>query len=171
MDPVDRYLERARERTIEEFVLEYRGFYLLKRPAKRPSLSEKPEHRPSYEYNTVQLRLNVDPFADRWGVLAVRKREGNPYPERISIGRAGNCDLVLRVPVVSKVHAHLLVEPDGSLCLRDNQAQNGTFRNGRRLEPLVSVPLLVGDQLRFGPVPFELTDAPRLHEILRSEME
>ena len=169
VEPVEPYVEPARRLALEEFVSSYPGFYLLKRPAPRPSYRTNPDQA-SCEYNTAQLRLNVDPFADRWGVLPIRKREGNPYPDRVSIGRAVNCDLVLRVPVISKVHAHFVRQLDGSLSLRDNQSFNGTFHNGRKLDPASCVLLTVADRVRFGPIPFELVDAARMCEVLRTDL-
>src|SRR5262245_27832586 len=44
-----------------------------------------------------------------WEILPVAKAAGNPYPDRISIGRARNCDVVMRDPTVSKLHAHFRV--------------------------------------------------------------
>src|SRR5689334_23533278 len=52
----------------------------------------------------------------------------NPFPDRLTIGRATNCDVVIRFAFVSKVHAHLFVQGD-KLTLRDNKASNGTFHN------------------------------------------
>jgi hypothetical protein len=39
------------------------------------------------------------------------KAPNNPYSDRISLGRARNCDVVLRNPSVSKLHAHIRKEP------------------------------------------------------------
>ena len=38
-------------------------------------------------------------------VIPLVKAPGNPYSDRISVGRARNCDVVLRNPSVSKLHA------------------------------------------------------------------
>src|SRR4051812_43525910 len=68
-------------------------------------------------------------------VLLVRKAEGNPYPDRISVGRARNCDVSIRDPSVSKLHAHFKVRDGGGYELVDLDSQNGTCVNGRPLAP------------------------------------
>src|ERR1700751_1190046 len=46
-------------------------------------------------------------------VRSIVKTPGNPYPDRISIGRARNCDVAIRDPSVSKLHAHFRKRDDG----------------------------------------------------------
>src|SRR5262245_5971398 len=46
-------------------------------------------------------------------VAPLVKRQGNPYPDRISIGRARNCDVVITDASVSKLHAHVRAEAGG----------------------------------------------------------
>lgn len=48
------------------------------------------------------------------------------------IGRRRDMDLTIDSPVVSGVHAELLLRPDG-LSVRDCSSTNGTFVNGRRI--------------------------------------
>jgi hypothetical protein len=99
-----------------------------------------------------------------------KKRKGNPYPDRISIGRALNCDIVLRVPFVSKIHAHIVSEADGSLSLRNHQPANSTFHNGRKLLPGATRQLSLGDSLGFGSMEVLLLDAERLYQLLTTEV-
>jgi pSer/pThr/pTyr-binding forkhead associated (FHA) protein len=120
-------------------------------------------------FETQHTRLEVDPYAAEWRVAPVRKREGNPYPDRFSIGRATNCDVVIRLPSVSKVHAHILVDGPQSYALRDNQASNSTFVNGRKLEAKGTAKLKIGDEIAFGSLELEFVDAARFYEILRTE--
>src|SRR5262245_48740931 len=42
-------------------------------------------------------------------VYVVAKAPGNPYLDRISVGRARNCDIVVRDGSVSKLHAHMRI--------------------------------------------------------------
>lgn len=169
MEPIGKYVELAAQTTCEEFAAKLTGFYLVKRPVRqKPADDAAP--RTSYQYHTVLAQSNVDPFASEWAVAPVRKRPENPYPDRISIGRATNCDIVLRVPFISKVHAHVLCDPDGSFRLQDNEAPNSTFCNGRKLRPGVPVPLKSGDQVSFGSMDFELMDAEALYRVVRSEV-
>jgi len=102
-------------------------------------------------------------------VLALQKAPGNPDGERISLGRARNCDLVLRDPSVSKLHAHFLIataDAPGCLHLADLESQNGTLLNGKPLVPNVAVPVDVGAALRFGGVVAHLVDAARLFDLM-----
>jgi pSer/pThr/pTyr-binding forkhead associated (FHA) protein len=100
-------------------------------------------------------------------VLEVVKARNNPYSDRISVGRARNCDLVLRDPSVSKLHAHLR-EAGGQQQIVDLESQNGTKVNGAAVAPNTPVPIQIGDQLTFGNVSARLCDAAVLHELLRA---
>jgi len=111
--------------------------------------------------------VNVDTINDIGAeVLALTKAPGNPYSERISLGRARNCDLVLRDASVSKLHAHFLRLPNGGFELADLDSQNGTLVDGRPLKAHVAVAVSVGSALRFGAVVAHLVDAPRLYDLL-----
>jgi pSer/pThr/pTyr-binding forkhead associated (FHA) protein len=112
------------------------------------------------------LKLQQESVVD-FDVLEVSKAPGNPYPDRISVGRARNCDLVLRDPSVSKLHAHLRLRDDGHLDVIDLGSQNGTRVNGRTLlanEPEWVTP---GDSLMFGTLVAKLVDADTLFDLLQ----
>ncbi len=104
-------------------------------------------------------------------VYPVAKAQGNPYPDRISLGRAPNCDIVLRVPSVSKLHAHLLVRPGDRRAdvfdLVDQGSHNGSRVNGIPVKPQEPTPVTVGDLLQFGEVSGELIDAGTLFGLLQ----
>lgn len=103
-----------------------------------------------------------------WTVIAVEKRRGNPYPERISIGRATNCDIVLRVEGISKLHAHLIVADGVVDQIVDQNSANGTYVNATRLTPGQPAALVPGDKLRFGALEVEFVGADALwHELTR----
>jgi hypothetical protein len=153
----------ALTKTQSAFVSEHPGFHLLKPPT---TAEEQPLH-----YQTLQVTEidglppeHIIPSANAWQSTPVRKRPGNPYPERISVGRATNCDIVLRFAVVSKLHAHFTLRPDGFMQLSDLGSSNGTWHNGRRLERGQRVLLSPNDHLSFGGVCCELVDAVGLYE-------
>ncbi len=161
------FQERAKALSRHAFVEHYPGLFLLK----RPNRGVKREPTPSgFDFATIAAKIDVDPFANDWRIVVVAKRAGNPFPERITVGRATNCDVVLRVPFVSKVHAHILRDEDGSFCLHDNRSANATFHNHRKLEPGSTRQVVVGDLLGFGSLEFELVDAARLYDVLRVEL-
>ncbi len=100
-------------------------------------------------------------------VLEVDKAKGNPYPDRISIGRARNCDVAIRDPSVSKLHAHFRKKETGGLELVDLDSQNGTCVNGRPLAANRGENVSAGDVLLFGSVSCKLLSAGQLHDLLK----
>jgi len=99
-------------------------------------------------------------------VVAVTKAPDNPYPDRISIGRARNCDVVIRNGSVSKLHAQFVMAAGSKLELCDSNSQNGTGVNGRALSPGQPVEVAPGDEIRFGSLTCHLLDAAGLHDLL-----
>src|SRR5438067_1226324 len=85
-------------------------------------------------------------------VLPLVKAPSNPYSDRISIGRARNCDVVLRDPSVSKLHAHIRREPNGSWVIIDLDSHNGTAVANVPILPSRPEPLRSGDLVTFGGV-------------------
>lgn len=100
-------------------------------------------------------------------VYALQKAPGNPYSDRISVGRAKNCDVVVRDSSVSKLHAHMRPTSDGNFEVVDSGSQNGTLLNGRALTAHQSERVFCGDTLRFGAIDLLLVDAPALYHLLR----
>ncbi len=122
-----------------------------------------------FDYHTVAIRTDAqqsDPYPDEWRVVEVGKRPGNPFPERISVGRANNCDVVLRLPFVSKLHAHFLAGDGASLKLADNRSANGTTVAGKPLPAGESAIVHSGDWIGFGPLRLQLLDASDLFDAL-----
>jgi len=99
-------------------------------------------------------------------VVPVRKREGGLFTQRIGVGRARNCDVVLRFPSVSKLHAQFLVD-EAKWMIIDVESANGTLLNGQRLTPFRPHPVKFGDQLRMGEIEVEFADAGTVFDRLR----
>jgi len=76
---------------------------------------------------------------------------GVNFPDKCTIGRAADCDIVLDHPSVSRLHACVEATPEGYLSVRDSDSANGTWlhRNGRwiRARRIVLGSL---DRVRFG---------------------
>lgn len=164
MDDVSEYMRKARGVTQATFQQLYPHYFLFKHP--REAGRDRPAEA-DIDYATRAIDLNFDPVPGLSQVVPVKKNPDNPFPDRLTIGRATNCDVVIRYAFVSKVHAHLFVQQD-KLTLRDNKAANGTFHNRRKLEPGSSRSVKLGDTLGFGALELELIDAGRLYQILRS---
>lgn len=66
-------------------------------------------------------------------VMPISKRSGEPFLERISVGRVNGHDIVLRHPSVSKFHAWFEAPEDGHLYVGDAGSRNYTYVNGERI--------------------------------------
>ena len=94
------------------------------------------------------------------------KSSGNPYTERVSIGRARNCDIILRDSSVSKLHAQVRQGEDGKFELIDLGSQNGTSVNDVKTKPNEAVPLHADDLITVGTVGVRVLSAKVVHTIL-----
>ena len=76
--------------------------------------------------------------------------------ERSSIGRGGNNDIELDDPMISRNHAEVVRQADGSYQVRDLGSRRGTFVGARKV---AEAALRDGDELLIGPtrLRFELT--------------
>jgi len=75
-----------------------------------------------------------------------------PGGRRMSVGRGTDNDLCLRDNSVSKIHAALLMNREGTLLVADTGSTNGTFINGRRIAYGEARQVDDGDVLGFGDV-------------------
>jgi EAL domain-containing protein (putative c-di-GMP-specific phosphodiesterase class I) len=84
---------------------------------------------------------------------------GNDWRTRVvppfRIGRQDGCDLQLRTPGISGVHAEIVDGPSG-LMIRDAGSKNGTFVNGEQVAG--DRPLREGDVLELGEHEFRLIE-------------
>ncbi|HJR07264.1 MAG TPA: FHA domain-containing protein [Pyrinomonadaceae bacterium] len=79
-----------------------------------------------------------------------------PGGRRLSVGRATDCDLSLAHPSVSKIHAALVMNREGTLLVSDTGSVNGTYINGRRINYGEARQLEDGDVVAFGDVEVRL---------------
>ena len=99
-------------------------------------------------------------------LLKISKSADNPFQSHMSVGRARNCDLVIRHRSVSKLHARFKIEQT-ALLLSDAGSQNGTFVNAKRLLPNEVVAVSAKDQLMFGSVAARTLEADAVYDLLR----
>ncbi len=64
-------------------------------------------------------------------------------------------DRAIEDPSISRLHVRFTREAEGGLMMRDLNSTNGTWINGRLLEPEESVPVHKGDEVRFGEAIYE----------------
>lgn len=78
------------------------------------------------------------------------------------IGRGETCEIQIQDPGISRKHARVLVDPDGTVSLEDLGSTNGTFVENRRVD---RHHLQDGDKIQFGRttiIKFSLTDATEI---------
>jgi len=159
----DTLAELAQSSTRDEFVANQPHSFLVLEQAlpvdEEVGFSTQVVDPVSLRRSTVRRPQNIE-------VLPVVKAPGNPYPDRVSVGRARNCDIVMRDPSVSKLHAHFRVG-GARLELVDIDSQNGTRVNGRALAPHQPAQVSNGDTVLFGSVACKLVDAAALYDLLR----
>jgi serine/threonine protein kinase len=88
-------------------------------------------------------------------VLLIADRTGKRlrlFNETNVIGRASECDIVIRASDISKRHCQIILESDRVL-IEDLKSVNGTLLNG---EPIQLAELLDGDQVTIGEHVFHL---------------
>jgi pSer/pThr/pTyr-binding forkhead associated (FHA) protein len=71
----------------------------------------------------------------------------------IGIGRSELNDFIIDDKSVSKFHAKLVFESDGSLWIQDMKTSNGTFVNGTKIDGKQK--LGINDQVRLANIPFD----------------
>ncbi|MCC8104846.1 MAG: FHA domain-containing protein [Clostridiales bacterium] len=89
------------------------------------------------------------------------------YPEilpelnPIYIGKIrGEADVILNVSTVSRMHARIQVR-QGQCYLKDINSKNGTFVNGRRLEPQEECEIQEGDTVAFAQIEYRVVEGSR----------
>lgn len=107
------------------------------------------------EENVVPGKVGkrLDPGAT---VYHLKKRKGaNHFSQMIMIGRASNCDLVLKSKEISKLHAYISQKEDPAggktYHLADGSSRNGTGLNGEFLPSGKTRSLENGDRIALGP--------------------
>jgi hypothetical protein len=75
-----------------------------------------------------------------------------PGGRRVNVGRVADNDLQLEHPSVSKIHATLVMNREGTLLVADTGSTNGTFINGRRIAYGEARHVEDGDVVSFGDV-------------------
>jgi pSer/pThr/pTyr-binding forkhead associated (FHA) protein len=114
----------------------------------------------------AERRRRITPPDRQPAVLPVRKSQPT-FTNMITVGRAGNNDIVVPDALVSKFHAVFRVS-DGQWDLADVGSANGTRIGATVLAPKGPPhPLRSGDKLAFGDQTFHFLDAASLWISLR----
>ncbi len=81
-------------------------------------------------------------------------------PGPLTVGRSGDCDVLLADPAVSRRHA-VLTKIDGGWAIADMRSRYGVRINGNTITPEVPAPLAPGDLVQIGPWKFRVREAGR----------
>ena len=121
--------------TRASFVTQHPHVFLVWAPRLNPDVTPPPGsqqlafHTQVHGEQTKQSVQASTASSDEALVIPLRKAPGNPFPERISVGRAPNCDIVFRDPSVSKLHGHFRDVGADSAVFMDAKSANGTRLN------------------------------------------
>jgi pSer/pThr/pTyr-binding forkhead associated (FHA) protein len=103
---------------------------------------------------TVDASLDVDPDPDLMPPDEPERRMPLDREENLIGRRDDKQNIVPDVrphdPSVSRRHAKLLIQPDGSLAILDLDSANGTFVNGEQILAGIPRVLQVGDAVTMG---------------------
>ena len=148
----------AKGMTRESFVTRFPHPLLVEvSPAKTPS-----EDAP--QFATILTPLTSSEKSDQdedqsetLQVWPVVKRTTGTFEGMVNVGRSLNNDIVLPSNAASKLHAYFRYSSkDQAYSLTDASSTNGTFLNGKRLEPKVMELLQDGDSIVFADLPRRL---------------
>ncbi|MGI8917216.1 MAG: FHA domain-containing protein, partial [Pyrinomonadaceae bacterium] len=110
--------------------------------------------------STARVPHGAPPMPDVNGVARITKRDGTtetpltfkPGGRRLNVGRVADNDLFFNDTSVSKIHATLMMNQEGTLMVADTGSTNGTFINGRRMSYGEARQIEDGDVVSFGDV-------------------
>ncbi|MEZ6060462.1 MAG: SpoIIE family protein phosphatase [Planctomycetaceae bacterium] len=95
-------------------------------------------------------------------IVLLKEGQAIPYELRefpAQLGRHPDCTVQLDSNMVSRFHAQILKQ-DGQLVIEDLESGNGSFLNGRKLEPGSPQKLKNDDRIKLGPIKLRFEDDP-----------
>lgn len=169
MRPLSEYVQDAANLSVEAFAELHGHYFLVKEPSQLDVVRGEDfefhtDHGPVSKILDKRAPGASQPLSGS-EVVPVKKKPGNPWPRMISVGRTRSCDISLRYPNISKLHAIFRTTERDTLELIDQGSVNGTLVNGESLSDARE--LNTGDRLSFGGIELEFMDAPRLIEQVR----
>jgi hypothetical protein len=108
----------------------------------------------------ITIPTAAPPVPDVTLIARVTMRDGTreiplvftPGGRRLNVGRVSDNDLSLNDASVSKIHAALVMNQQGTLLVADTGSTNGTYINGRRISYGESRQIEDGDVVGFGDI-------------------
>lgn len=116
--------------------------------AKRQAKLEAPHRSPFEKIPDVQIIARIT-MRNEVSELPLAMKPGG---KRLSVGRASDNEVALNDTSVSKIHAAITMNVDGTLLVADTGSTNGTYINGRRISYGEARQIADGDVVGFGDV-------------------
>ncbi|MET0342564.1 MAG: FHA domain-containing protein [Polyangiales bacterium] len=132
----------------------------------RPSMQQLSFHTQVHGADTKLVPVAHNTGHDLVLILPLKKAPESPFPDRVSVGRAPNCDIVVRDSSVSKLHGHFRDITINAAVFTDAKSANGTTLDGVKLEPGVSTPISEFSVIAFGRVRLRLLSPGAVYDWL-----
>ena len=105
-------------------------------------------------------------------VIEITKRKDITEPDKITVGRSPDNDIVIYNKMVSRRHAYLELSSEDQGCfLVDIGSSNGTFLNNKQITPLEKYQLTDADEISIGPETTVLFFASKAFHTFLSELK
>lgn len=168
------YVRKAHELSEQEFAASVGSWFLVHVPTEMDATWDQ-----DIQYETPYAELarpeeghlrRATGLVRTWQVAPLRTQDGHAESGPLVVGRARHCDVVLRIPIVSKQHVQILGVGSSAdsrvLSLLDLESANGTSLNGRALRPRESVEIRSGDRVGLGRFEVTVLHASEFREAL-----
>lgn len=171
------YVLKSRGYSREQFVEEFPHPFLVVRHRSDAAASQwsfKTQTLSSSNFAVAEFMekegVTVAPEVMEYEVFEVKKFPGNPWPERISVGRAKNNDIVLSDNSVSKLHGHFVDAGEGELALIDAGSRNGSKVGQDALTPSQPRVVASGESVTFGAATLTFLSSGAMFELIESHV-
>jgi hypothetical protein len=161
--PIEAYVEDAQSLSPEEFADRHGSAFLL-----RTTAGVGPPAGPAA--TMVAVLSVVDEASEATGSISLVafpvRRGSESVTHLVTVGRSSNNDIAISDISVSRFHAFLKQDANGTFQILDGGSANGTTVNGVKVPARGEGPptnLKSGDTLRLGRVEFTFLDATALH--------
>lgn len=107
------------------------------------------------QIHSVQAKYSTSPapgLPDEERIFPLIKAPRNPFLDRVSVGRAPNCDVIIQDPSVSKLHGYFCDITLEAAVFTDAKSANGTRVNGIIVPPGTSIAVQNGTHIIFGRI-------------------
>jgi len=130
----------------------HEGFFKYRTSTGKTNHQESLWQMPLIGQEELRVRHSLSEGPRYLAPLRKHIRSGHGSPDRITVGRAQNQDLVIDHASVSKIQAWFEIDKTGEFYLFDAGSTNGTYVNSRPIVARQRTQLRAGDNIRFANV-------------------